>query len=77
MVHLVLALYQQQIEVLEVSHYTPAALWLEGCTSVLLEPYELEAWANAPECQLELVQCMAGVFEVRFFEENSHTWIAQ
>jgi hypothetical protein len=69
MAHLVMALYQQQIEILEVSHYFPATLWLDGCVPVLLEPHELESWANAPDCQLELLQRMDGIFEVRFLEE--------
>jgi hypothetical protein len=68
MVHLVLALWGKQIEVLEVSHFLPATLWLDGCAPVLLEPHELEAYAGAGERQLELIQRFAGVFEVRWLE---------
>jgi hypothetical protein len=77
MVHLVLALHNSQIEVLAVSHYSPCTLWLEGCVPVLLEAHELESWATAPNCQLELLQCFDGVFAVRIFEENSHKSVAQ
>jgi hypothetical protein len=65
-VHLVLALWDKQIEVLEVSHFLPATLWLEGCVPVLLEPHELGAYCTGGDYQLELVQHLAGVFEVRW-----------
>jgi hypothetical protein len=67
-VHLVLALWGSQIEVLEVSHFLPDALWLDGCAPVLLESHELEACCGAGERQLELIQRFAGVFEVRWLE---------
>jgi hypothetical protein len=67
-VHLVLALWGRQIEVLEVSRFVPIEPWLEGCVPVLLEPHQLEAYCGAAKCQLELIQCFAGVFEVRWLE---------
>lgn len=66
--HVVLAVSPQQIEVLEVSHYPPVTLWLDGCIPVLLEPRELSAWLCMPHAQIE-IRCLHGVLEVRILEE--------
>jgi hypothetical protein len=66
--HLVLAISRTQIEILEISHYPPVALWLDGCIPLLLEPRELSAWLNMPNAQIEL-QSLHGVLEVRILEE--------
>ena len=66
--HLVLALSPKQIEILEVSHYPPVALWLDGCVPILLEPRELSVWLTMPNAQAE-IRCLHGVLEVRILEE--------
>jgi hypothetical protein len=66
--HLVLAISRTQIEILEISHYPPVALWLDGCIPLLLEPRELGIWLTMPNAQVE-IRCLHGVLEVRFLEE--------
>ena len=66
--HLVLAISCTQIEILEISHYPPNTLWLDGCVPILLEPRELSDWLTMPNAQIE-IRALHGVLEVRILEE--------
>lgn len=64
---MVLAVSKTQIELLEVSYY-PLELWLDGCVPVLLEPFEIADFLGMGNAQVELVQRIFGVLEVRVLE---------